>query len=252
VSQPWTLCEVPLDLEVPTVPTLRLLATLRRRQLASGLIEWLAGRAVLRRLAITEHRPGMIRLIDRAGADAGSPHGGGGATGRGWPFAAEEPRWSAIDRQLVLWLHGNCAGALRVALVQHAAEACVLFSGEAGSAYAIHASRNAEVGGFPDDELRAWATAAVLLRQVIGQRPAARPPLSMAERIDRADALLQVRTPSLSPREREVVARIACGITNDGIAADLGLSSATVLTLRRRAYAKLRISSCVQLTWLVD
>ena len=61
-----------------------------------------------------------------------------------------------------------------------------------------------------------------------------------------------MRTPSLSLRERQAVARIACGITNDGIAADLGLSPATVLTLRRRAYAKLRISSCVQLTWLVD
>lgn len=248
MTRPWALCEVRLDAEVPTVPTLRLLATLRRQQLASGLIEWLAGRAVLRRLAIAEHRPGMSRLLDRAGVIADD----GEVEGRGWPFCSDGPRWPGIDQPLVRWLHGSAPAALRVAVGQDADEACVLFAGEVGSVYAVHASRDADTGGFPDDELRSWAKAAVLLRQVIRQRPGARPARSVGERVDRADAMLQSRAVRLSLRERQVVARIACGMTNDGIAADLGVSPATVLTLRRRAYVKLQISSCVELSWLVD
>jgi DNA-binding CsgD family transcriptional regulator len=75
---------------------------------------------------------------------------------------------------------------------------------------------------------------------------------TIGKRVERADALLEARTTRLSARERQVVARIACGITNDGIAADLGVSPATVLTLRRRAYAKLGISNCLALSWLTD
>ena len=249
MTRDWTCTEVQLGIEIPTVPTLRLLATLRREQLASGLIEWLAGRAKLRRLAIAEHRPGMTRLIDRAGV---GPHELQDGV-RGWPFASESPRWPGIDHRLVHWLHGSgVASALRVAVGQHAGEACLLFAGEVGSVYAVHASRDADTGGFPEDELRCWAKAAVLLRQVLRLRPSLRPALSIAERVQRADALLQARGARLSPRERQVVARIACGLTNDGIAVDLGLAPSTVLTLRRRAYAKLQITSCVQLSWLAD
>jgi DNA-binding NarL/FixJ family response regulator len=45
--------------------------------------------------------------------------------------------------------------------------------------------------------------------------------------------------PELSERERAVCARIACGISADGIAADLDVAPSTVTTLRKRAYAKL-------------
>ena len=137
MSTPWSLREVSLDLEIPTAPTLRLLATLRRRHLASGLIEWLAGRAELRRLAVTEHRPGIIRLLDRAGA--GVPQDGLAETsraGRGWPFGAEDRCGTTIDRHLIHWLHGHYGPGLRIATVQEGAEACVLFSGEAGSVLA--------------------------------------------------------------------------------------------------------------------
>lgn len=49
--------------------------------------------------------------------------------------------------------------------------------------------------------------------------------------------------PSLSPRELEVCSLIASGITSGGIAARLGLGVNTVLTYRKRAYARLQISS---------
>lgn len=244
----WVRCEVPLTAEVPTAPTLRLLATLRRQKLAAGLIEWFAGRALLRRLAITEHRPGMARLIDRIGAAETPPTG----SGRGWPLGDDGMHWPVIDRALVQWLHGRSPAGWRVAIGHDGDEVCVLVAGEPSAVYAVHASRDAGLGGFPDDELRRWAKGAVMLRQVICLRPAVRASAAIGERIERASALLQARTTKLSARERQVVARIACGITNDGIAADLGVSPATVLTLRRRAYAKLGINSCVELSWLAD
>jgi len=44
-------------------------------------------------------------------------------------------------------------------------------------------------------------------------------------------------------REREICALIAAGMSSEGIALDLGLSVNTVLTYRKRAYARLGISS---------
>ena len=58
-------------------------------------------------------------------------------------------------------------------------------------------------------------------------------------RIERAAAALARRLPELSERERAVCARIACGISADGIAADMDVAPSTVTTLRKRAYAKL-------------
>lgn len=248
MTSSWQLGTVPLDIEVPTGATLRLLATLRRRQLAVGLFDWLSGRAMLRRLAIMEHRPGISRLIDRAGVAEDVAPGGT----RGWPLGCEGSRWSVIDRPLVQWLHGRGAADCRVAIAHDGDEACLLVAGEASAVYAIHASREPGLGGFPDDELRRWAKAAMLLRQVICQHPYTRPSATVSERVQRAETLLRARATRLSGREQQVAARIACGITNDGIAADLGISPATVLTLRRRAYAKLGIRNCIELSWLAD
>jgi LuxR family transcriptional regulator, activator of tox operons len=48
---------------------------------------------------------------------------------------------------------------------------------------------------------------------------------------------------SLPKREIEVCSRIATGMSSEGIGLDLGISLNTVLTHRKRAYARLRISS---------
>jgi DNA-binding CsgD family transcriptional regulator len=53
--------------------------------------------------------------------------------------------------------------------------------------------------------------------------------------------------PPLSPRELGVCARGLRGMTADGIAADLGVSTHSVITYRRRAYIKLGIASQSQL-----
>ena len=235
-----------VDREVPTTLLLTLLTTLQRRPLAQGLTEWLGGSASLRRLAVAEHRPGMLRVIDRYPMPVPAGH-----SRRGWPAGSEGLRWPPVDRELIRWLHGAAPQALRVAIGRVDDEACVLFVGEADSAYAIHASRNHGLGGFARADLERWATAAVLLRQVMRQRPFAPRQSPIEQRLGAAEKLLALRAPQLSGRERQVAARIACGMTNDGIAADLSLAPATILTLRRRAYAKLGIRRRVELRWLL-
>ncbi len=62
---------------------------------------------------------------------------------------------------------------------------------------------------------------------------------------------LQRHAPCLSAREAEVCAEIVLGRTSEAIAQKLRISINTVLTHRRRAYARLRISSQNELTHLV-
>lgn len=54
-------------------------------------------------------------------------------------------------------------------------------------------------------------------------------------------ALLVRRCPTLTGREVDVCDRMLRGWTHDGIAADLGLSTATVITYRNRAFGRLGI-----------
>lgn len=54
--------------------------------------------------------------------------------------------------------------------------------------------------------------------------------------------------PELTSRERQVCARSIIGMTAEGIALDLGIKQTSVLTYRRRAYARLNICSINQLS----
>jgi DNA-binding CsgD family transcriptional regulator len=58
-------------------------------------------------------------------------------------------------------------------------------------------------------------------------------------------------TPILTQRETEVCAAIILGLTSEGIALELGISLNTVLTYKKRAYARLGISSQNELMRLV-
>lgn len=69
--------------------------------------------------------------------------------------------------------------------------------------------------------------------------------------IDSSRERLRTVAPLLSPRELEVCIRIMLGVTSEGIGIDLGISRNTVLTYRKRAYARLNISSQNQLFRLV-
>jgi DNA-binding CsgD family transcriptional regulator len=64
-----------------------------------------------------------------------------------------------------------------------------------------------------------------------------------ADRLAALTARLYALDGRLTQREREVLARILLGVTSEGIALDLGIRINTVLTYRKRAYARLNVSS---------
>jgi DNA-binding NarL/FixJ family response regulator len=127
----------------------------------------------------------------------------------------------------------------------------ILFAGNAQNAYALNVYRDAGAGAFDGDELQRFVAVAPLLRAALLPQLEWLRPVATPQRIELAERRLADRADGLSPREREVAARIACGLSNDGIAADLGVAPATVVTLRKRAYAKLGLHSRLQLSWLL-
>ena len=112
------------------------------------------------------------------------------------------------------------------------------------TAFAINLYRDDAMGTFQPAEIERLLAVATLLRQVhqgalrLGQRGNT-VRLSLETRIGMALTAINNKAPTLSPREAAVCARIACGISAEGIAAELGIAPSTVLTLRKRAYAKL-------------
>ncbi|MBB5985476.1 helix-turn-helix transcriptional regulator [Sphingobium lignivorans] len=72
-----------------------------------------------------------------------------------------------------------------------------------------------------------------------------------ADRIAELEERFGQRYPALTPREREVCARAAMGISVEGCALDLGIAASSVLTYRKRAYQRLGISSAYELARLV-
>ncbi len=109
--------------------------------------------------------------------------------------------------------------------------------------FAVNLYRDRSHGDFRSAEIESLLGVAGLLRQAHGLNLCSSPLVRQApqreQRIDLAESALRRKIPQLSQREAQVCARIACGMSADGIAADLGIGPATVATLRKRAYAKL-------------
>jgi DNA-binding CsgD family transcriptional regulator len=109
-----------------------------------------------------------------------------------------------------------------------------------GAVQAIHLYRDERQGLFRPDEIDRLLGLAPLLRQahqaaLNAEGVAADREAQLAQSRQRLGRLV----PALSPREAEVVARIAHGLSADGIAAELDVAPSTVVTLRKRAYVKL-------------
>ena len=116
----------------------------------------------------------------------------------------------------------------------------LLHTAAPGVVQAIHLYRDERQGVFQAQEIERLLALAPLLQQ------AHQASIKVAERnLDRSDPVARARTrlqreaPQLSPREIEVVARLACGWSANGVAADLDVAPSTVVTLRKRAYRKL-------------
>jgi DNA-binding CsgD family transcriptional regulator len=130
-----------------------------------------------------------------------------------------------------------------------------------GKPHAVNLYRDENCGQFSATDINKLLGVAPLLRQVhvgVLQSTSNEPgiaTLQANEAIEHAVNKLHTLAPELSDREKQVCARIAHGMTADGISADLGIATSSVATLRKRAYAKLAqrhiFSSRYQLTrWL--
>lgn len=102
----------------------------------------------------------------------------------------------------------------------------IVSADEGDALLAINLYRHRSQAAFSDDEIDAVAATARLLLACVQRHLAASRPDVMQ---------------GLTPREREVCERMLKGWTYDGIAADLGLSAATVKTYRDRAFDRLGI-----------
>lgn len=127
----------------------------------------------------------------------------------------------------------------------------LMFCGHGDRVYALNLYRDLARGEFDDDEVGILRRAAPLLRATLRPRLEAARTDSGVMRLERLHERLAERAPGLARREAQVGVRIACGMSNDGIAADLGISPSTVHTLRKRLYAKLDIHSRMALVWLL-
>lgn len=115
----------------------------------------------------------------------------------------------------------------------------VLHAPAEGDVQAIHVYRDERLGPLADGELQRLLTLLPLLQRACAA--ASRGGLGRAQDDGLAarEHRLQRLAPALSPRERAVCARVAAGLSVDGIAADLDVAPSTVRTLRKRAYGKL-------------
>ena len=118
------------------------------------------------------------------------------------------------------------------------------YSPARGRVFAVNLYRDRSRGGFSDAEIGRLLDVAGLVRQAHRLTLMTQPDVlpsrkDLQTEIDRAVLILAGKAPDLSAREAAVCARIACGVSADGIAADLGIAPSSVATLRKRAYAKL-------------
>lgn len=122
---------------------------------------------------------------------------------------------------------------------------------DSGQLLALNLYRLALTGPFSREELAevdvlAPLLAALAVKHVttLGMQLRSR---DRSDRIDAFSARLHAMNGGLTRREREVLARAMLGMTSQGIALDLGVSLSTVLTYRKRAYARLGVSGQAEL-----
>lgn len=121
----------------------------------------------------------------------------------------------------------------------------------AGTLVALNLYRLESNSAFSSEEVKVIEDLAQFLAALaVKQSSMLRTLLRSRDRGDRIGALLarlQALDGRLTARERDVLARILVGMSSEGIALDLGIGLNTVLTYRKRAYGRLRITSQAEL-----
>lgn len=115
---------------------------------------------------------------------------------------------------------------------------------------AVNLARHRSDGYFTDAELgNIIGLAGLALPMLMLDRDALRQEPLLD--VSRLEARFEMLCRDLPRREREVCARAARGMSVEATALDLGIGKASVLTYRRRAYARLNVSSPIELCSLV-
>jgi len=135
------------------------------------------------------------------------------------------------------------------------AERVSLLARREGRWFAANVYRDTPVGSFPDSEIEALRARAGLISALVFKHFEIAPPAVWSEgalpSVSRLEARIGQLEPAsgakLSEREIQVCARAVVGYSGEGIALDLGVKQSTVATLRKRAYAKLNISTVHEL-----
>ena len=122
----------------------------------------------------------------------------------------------------------------------------------AGGWRCMSISRNRATGPCSERELSHFVALAQLLLPMMS-RHWAHAPAAMSAKMSIAEIEQRFadRFPELSRREREVCARAALGVSVEGTALDLGIAGTSVLTYRKRAYARLSVSGPYELACLI-
>lgn len=104
-----------------------------------------------------------------------------------------------------------------------------------GALFAVNVYRHSHARALTDSQLAAFGALGPLLMAL------ARKHVSMAPALPDFTARLLTWRPDLTARELDVCTRLLQGMTQEGIASDLGLSVPTVKTYRNRAFGRLGI-----------
>ncbi len=109
--------------------------------------------------------------------------------------------------------------------------------GPDASMLSVNLYRHRHQGSFGPADIELFATIAPALLSAVARHADWAPPSPPRS----VRALLVERCPVLTPRELDVLERLLQGLTYAGVAADLGLSIASVKTYRARAFGRLDI-----------
>ena len=118
------------------------------------------------------------------------------------------------------------------------------------SLYLLDLFRSPKLGPFSAEDQRRIAEAARLVASIVGvhmTRHRINQAMSGNCRDDIAEQVVKFLGAGLTRREAEVVSRIVMGMRTEAIAVELGIKAATVITFRKRAYAKLGVARQAEL-----
>lgn len=145
-----------------------------------------------------------------------------------WCCATSLPPKCQPNRARVYEAHGM---AERVSIVQR----------RAASIFAINFYRHDHQRSFTDGQLSDFESLAPALLALTQKQIDLTRPRAVRRCADEWAQQLQAQAPALTARELDVCARLLTGMTQEGIATDLGLSLPTVKTYRNRAFGRLGI-----------